>query len=153
MYRSNKEIVEAPEVEKLANKVIQDKGLALDDIGITYIKVYPHISKTKIATCRVANHREHFFTDGDDYIISVSGDIWDQLEKKRRRILVWHELEHVHPEYNESKGEYNYKTRRHDVEDFQSIIEEHGVDWFDEVKEILASFHDMNPEKKQKIRI
>jgi len=153
MYRSSKEIVEAPEVEDIGDKVIQEKGLALDDISISYIKVYPNISKTKVANCRVANHREHFFTDGADYIISVSGDIWDQLEQERREILIWHELEHVHPEYNEDKGEYNFKVRNHDVEDFQSIIEEHGVDWFDEMKTIVSSFHDMKPERKQKIRI
>jgi predicted metallopeptidase len=153
MYRSNKEIVEAPEVEKIGDEVIQDKGLALDDIEIAYIKVYPNLSKTKVATCRVANHREHFFTDGADYIISVSGDIWDNLDDKRKRILIWHELEHIHFEYSETRGEYNFKTRNHDVEDFQNIIEKHGVDWFDEMKEIVASFHDMDPEKKQKIRI
>lgn len=153
MYRSSKEIVEAPEVKKIGNKVIQDKGLALDDVSIAYIKVYPNLSKTKVANCRVANHREHFFTDGADYIISVSGDIWDHLEQDRREILIWHELEHVHPEYNEDKGEYNYKVRNHDIEDFQSIIEEHGVDWFDDMKTIVSSFHDMSPERKQKIRI
>ena len=153
MYRSNKEIVEAPEIKKLGDKVIQNKGLALDDIGIAYIKVYPNLSKTKVATCRVANHREHFFTDGADYIISVSGDIWDNLDDKRKRILIWHELEHVKPEYSEDRGEYNYKLRNHDIEDFADIIEQHGVNWFDDMKEIVASFHDMNPEKKQKIRI
>lgn len=153
MYRSSKEIVEAQEVKDIGDKVIQDKGLALDDIDIAYIKVYPNISKTKVANCRVANHREHFFTDGADYIISVSGDIWDHLDDERREILVWHELEHVHPEYNEDKGEYNFKVRNHDIEDFQSIIEEHGVDWFDEMKTIVSSFHDMKPERKQKIRI
>lgn len=153
MYRSSKEIIEAPEIEKIGDQIIQDKGLALDDIGIAYIKVYPNISKTKVANCRVANHREHFFTDGADYIISASGDIWDHLEQRRREILIWHELEHVHPEYNEDKGEYNFKVRNHDVEDFQSIIEEHGVDWFDEMRTIVSSFHDMKPERKQKIRI
>lgn len=153
MYRSSKEIEEAPEVEKIANEVIQDKGLELSMVDISYIKVYPNISKTKVANCRVANRREHFFTDGADYIISVSGDIWDNLERKRRWILVWHELEHVHPEFSEKRGEYNYKVRNHDVEDFQNIIEQHGIDWFDDMKEIVSSFHDLSPEKKQKIRI
>lgn len=153
MYRSSKEIVEAPEVKDIAEDVIQDKGLALDDIDISYIKVYPNLSKTKVANCRVANHREHYFTDGADYIISVSGDIWDNLGDDRREILVWHELEHVHPEYNEDKGEYNFKVRSHDVEDFIPIIEEHGVDWFGELKDIVSSFHDMDPKKKQKIRL
>ncbi len=153
MYRSSKEIEEAPEVEKLGDQVIQDKGLALDDIGIHYIKVYPNLSKTKVATCRVANHREHHFTGGADYIISVSGDIWDNLDDKRKEILIWHELEHIKPEFNEKKGEYNYKLRNHDIEDFANIIEKHGVNWFDEMKDIVASFHDMDPDKKEKIRI
>lgn len=137
----------------MAQNVIQNKGLALDDISIAYIKVYPNLSKTKVANCRVANHREHFFTNGADYIISVSGDIWDHLDDKRKKLVVWHELEHVHPEYNEDKGEYNYKVRNHDVEDFEAIIEEHGTDWFTGMKDIVASFHDMSPERKQKIRL
>lgn len=140
-------------MKQIGDNVIQNKGLALDDVDISYIKVYPNISKTKVANCRVANHREHFFTDGADYIISVSGDIWDNLGDERKEILIWHELEHVHPEYNESRDEFNYKVRSHDIEDFQSIINEHGVDWFDEMKEIVSSFHDLNPKKKQKIRI
>lgn len=153
MYRSSKEIKEASEVENIAEDVIQDKGLELSMVNIEYIKVYPNISSTKVANCRVANHREHHFTEGADYIISVSGDIWDELDDKRKRIVIWHELEHVHPEYNEDRGEYNYKVRRHDVEDFASIIEEHGVDWFGDLKTIVASFHDMEPDKKQKIRL
>lgn len=153
MYRSSKEIHEAPEVQDVAEQVIQDQGLELSMVDIEYIKVYPNISSTKVANCRVANHREHYFSEGADYIISVSGDIWDELDDQRKRIVIWHELEHVHPEYNEDKGEYNYKVRRHDVEDFASIIEEHGVDWFSNLKTIVASFHDMDPDKKQKIRL
>lgn len=153
MYRSSKEIVEGDEVKSVAEDVIADKGLELSMVDIEYIKVYPNISKTKVGTCRVANHREHYFTNGADYIISMSGDIWDELDDKRRRIVTWHELEHIHPEYNEDKGEYNFKVRRHDVEDFANIIEEHGADWFEDMRTIITSFHDLNPRQRQKIRI
>lgn len=151
MYRSTKEYRQADDVKKVAEKVIEDKGLDLNMCKIAYVKVYPNLSKTKVGECRVANRREHFFS-GADYIISMSGDIWDELDDDRRYILTWHELMHVHPEYNEKKGEWNYKVRNHDIEDFAKIIEEHGADWFSEVKDIVMAFHDMDPEKKEKIR-
>lgn len=151
MYRSTKDIEDAPDVKSVAEEVIEDKNMDFSMCNISYIKVYPNISKTKVGQCRVASRREHFYS-GADYIISMSGDIWSELDDKRKYILTWHELEHIFPEFSESKGEYNYKVRKHDIEDFADIIEEHGVNWFSDLKEIVMSFHDMDPKKKKKIR-
>ncbi len=150
MYRSTKDIEDAPDVEKVAEEVISDKNIDLSMCEVSYIKVYPNISKTTVGKCRVAGRREHFFS-GADYIISMSGDIWDELGDERKYILTWHELEHIAPEYSESRGEWNYKVKGHDVEDFIDIIEEHGVDWFNDMKDIVMSFHDLNPKKKKNI--
>jgi len=150
MYRSTKEYTEAPDVEQVAQEVIKQEGIDLSMCKVRYVKVYPYISKTTVGKCRVANNREHFFSNAD-YIIEMSGEIWDELDKDRRYILTWHELEHIHPEYSEKRGEYNFKTKRHDVEDFKNIIEKHGVDWFDDLKTIVSSYYDLDPQKAQKI--
>jgi predicted metallopeptidase len=151
MYRSTKEYEDAPEVEQIAEQVIQDKGMDLHMCDVKYLKVYPHISKTTAGKCKALNRREHHLSGGYDYAIEMSGELWDSLGPDRRYILTWHELMHIYPVYNDNKGEWNYKVRKHDVEDFEDIIEQHGADWFSEIKDINSSLYDLDPEKARKL--
>lgn len=151
MYRSRKEYVDAPGVEEVAEQVVSDKGIDVSMCEIKYVKVYPKISNTTAGRCKVANNREHHLSGGADYIIEMSGDLWDSLDDERRYVLTWHEIMHIAPEYSEKKGEYNYKVRRHDVEDFQEIIDEHGAYWFDAIRDINASVNDLDPAKASKL--
>jgi len=151
MYRSTKDYEDAPDVEKVAEEVIQDKGMDLSMCDIRYLKVFPHISKTKAGQCKALNRREHHLSDGADYVIEMSGELWESLDKDRRYILTWHELKHIDCEYSDKRGEWNYKVRKHDVEDFQEIIEKHGADWFSEIKDINSSLYDLDPQKSRKL--
>lgn len=152
MYRSTKDYEDAPDVENVAEQVINDKGMDLSMCDVKYLKVYPNISKTKAGQCKALSRREHHLSGGYDYVIEMSGELWDGLDADRRYILTWHELKHVYPVYSDSKGEYNYKVRKHDVEDFQEIIQQHGADWFDEIKDINSSLYDLDPEKTRKLK-
>jgi hypothetical protein len=152
MYRSTKEIVDAPDVEDVAEQVIKDKGIDLSMCEVRYVKMYPNISKTTVGQCRVANRREHFFS-GADYIILMSGEIWDDLDDDRRYILTWHELKHIHPTYSEKRGEWRHQVKGHDVEDFADIINEHGTDWISDLRTIVGSYYDLDPEKQDKVSL
>lgn len=151
MYRSTKDYEEAPKVEQVAQEVQNKEGMDLSMCDIRYLKVYPNISKTTAGRCKALNRREHHLSGGYDYVVEMSGELWDRLDADRRYILTWHELKHVYPVYNDNKGEWNYKVRKHDVEDFEEILDRHGPDWFQEIKDINSSIYDLDPEKSRKL--
>lgn len=151
MYRTSKQYEDADDVREIAERLIEEKNMGLDMCEIRYVKVYPKISNTTAGQCRIATHREHHLSGGADYIIEMSGDLWDALDAERRKILTLHELLHVYPVYNDKRGEWNFKLRSHDVEDFYSIIDEFGADWFVSIRDINASVHDLDPEQAGKL--
>lgn len=132
------------ELETLAQKVILDKHLDLDNIKIKYILVYPGISKKVAGRCVLSNPMIKLFGDCD-YIIQMSGDLWNALDNNRQKILMWHELLHVFPVNNEKTGELDYKLRDHDIKDFNVIIQAEGIGWFNELKTLFLSVYDLEP--------
>ena len=58
------------------------------------MKVSPYISKTVLGRC-IKSNRELRFYSGFDYIIEVSGNVWDKLDDEQKYILVFHELLHI----------------------------------------------------------
>lgn len=131
------------DVEKLANKVIADKNLDISPARIKYVLVYPHINKKTAGRCIMARPMVKLFGECD-YIIQFSGDLWDKLDDDRKEILMYHELLHVLPVMNDRTGEWNFKLRDHDIEDFSIIIKKHGTSWIDEVKTIFSSVYDID---------
>src|SRR5271157_4156665 len=116
-----KEFKEEPELKVLAEKVIDEQKLDVFPAKIIYLTVYPHVSKTTAGRCiRANNELKHF--SKHDYIIEMSGDLWDALDESTQYILMHHELLHVLPTMNEKTGEWEYKIRDHDVQDFSKII-------------------------------
>jgi hypothetical protein len=71
-----------------------------------------------------------------DFIILLNKDVWRNSEfgKKEKYALMDHELCHAEVVYNKKgklkkdiKGRYCYRTKKHDVEEFRSVIEHHGI--------------------------
>ena len=139
-----KQYVVSPELDKLAQDVIANKSLLVSPARVKYVLVYPHINKKTAGRCILANTMVKLFGDCD-YIIQMSGDLWDQLDDKRREILMWHELKHVLPIQNEKTGEWNFKLREHDVMEFFDIIKAEGIDWLSELKALHQSVYDLEP--------
>lgn len=65
------------------------------------------------------------------FIIEVSWEIWRRLPKEKRRALVDHELSHC--TFNE-KG--SPTTKAHDLEEFNHIVERHGI-WTNDIREFI----------------
>lgn len=131
------------ELEQLANKVIQLKNMDLSPARIKYVKVYPSISKKIAGRCMSAPPLIKLFGDCD-YVIQMSGKLWDQLDDQRKEILMYHELLHVKPIQNQKTGEWKFGVREHDIQDFYVIIKQYGIDWFSELRTLNASVYDLS---------
>jgi len=133
----------ADDVETVANKVFKTKNMDLQPATIKYIKVYPGINKKTAARCMLSNPMMKLFGECD-YVIQVSGDLWDKLDEDRKEILMWHELLHVLPIQNSKTGEWDFKVRDHDIKDFHVIINSEGINWFSELKTLFSSVYDLD---------
>lgn len=142
----NQDYVLSRDLEILADKVMHNQGMGLDGVRIKYLLVYPNINKFTAGRCSKANALLKVFGECD-YVIQMSGDLWDQLDDNTKEILMWHELLHVQPVINQKSGEKDFKLRDHDVQDFFTIIQKYGIDWFGNLKTLFSSVYDIEPEK------
>ena len=131
------------ELGSLAAEVVSVKRLDFTPAKIKYVKVYPLINKRTVGRCMLARPMIKLFGECD-YIIQMSGDLWDKLDDDRKKILMWHELKHVLPVQNSKTGEWDFKLRDHDVQDFMEIINEHGVSWLTDLKTLFSSVYDLD---------
>jgi hypothetical protein len=78
-----------------------------------------------------------------DFIIILNREVWQEatFDKKRRIALLDHELCHAAlsldkdlERTNDEKGRTVYRVRRHDIEEFRSVVEHHGCYKADLVK-------------------
>jgi len=141
---NKKEYVISDELEKFGEDTISEKQMTIIPAKIKYVLVYPAINKKTAGRCMLSNPMTKLFGKCD-YIIQMSGDLWDQLDETRRKILMWHELLHVFPVENSKTGEFNFRLRDHDVKDFYTIIKECGIDWFQDIKTMFSSVYDIDP--------
>ncbi|HVV37613.1 MAG TPA: putative metallopeptidase [Acidimicrobiales bacterium] len=70
------------------------------------------------------------------FVIELAEDEWINLSERQRRALVDHELSHCDA-YIDDDGELKLSTRGHDLEEFTSIVERHGL-WKGDVRRFVA---------------
>ena len=131
------------ELKELADKIIEEQ--LLDDVKeaeVGFVLVYPYISKNTAGRCIKASAEMKLYS-GYDYVVEMSGDLWDKLDEEKQYILMFHELMHIMPTYNDKKGEWNFGLVDHDVQDFRKIINKYGVDWIDELRTLAESVHEV----------
>lgn len=69
-----------------------------------------------------------------DFVILLNRDIWDDCDftDKQRLALMDHELSHACPQVDDEgvkrdqRGRVVWRTRKHDIEEFQAIVARHG---------------------------
>jgi len=86
--------------------------------------------------------------DGD-YVIIVNKEVWDLMNKSQRKAMLDHELCHAVVEYDDEKDSVKFKLRHHDCEEFNEIVERHGL-WRQEVKTLLHVCKNAKKKKKGK---
>ena len=62
-----------------------------------------------------------------DFMITVFDPNVLGFSDEQMKILIFHELLHIHIDYKD--GEEKYSTNPHDLEDFKYIIDRFGTDW------------------------
>ena len=117
---SDKQLMESPEVEKIANEVIKKHNMEFGPAEIGYFLVYPNISKQRAAKCIKAN-REVKYYSGNDYLIELSGELWDMLDSKTKEMVLYHELLHIDPSFKSKTQEWKMNLRKPDFADFYTI--------------------------------
>lgn len=140
------------ELKDIAEKVISAENMELSPATVEYLLVYPNISKVVAGRC-VRSGKELRFFSGYDYLIEISGQLWDALDDSVRYVLLHHELMHIMPVMNDKTGEWKFELRKHDIEDFSNIIKKHGIDWISKVKLGISSLYDLTPAQEDKIVI
>lgn len=149
---SGKQLLPSPELEAIAKEVLEKENIDLRPAEVGYLLVYPHLSKTTVARC-LKNTRETKYYSGFDYLIEVSGEAWDHLDEKTKYLLVYHQLLHIQPVFNEKKEEWNFKLRPHDFADFYEVNDKHGSDWYKVIQSTVSSLYDMNPMEEGRITL
>jgi len=151
----NKNYIIDESLKELANKIIKKEPLwfdpEVDNVKLGYMLVYPHISKTTAGKCIKSSDELKYFSSYD-YVIQMSGELWDVLGDDEKYILMQHELMHVFVTYDK-KGDIQYKIRQHDFEDFRIIIEKNGMDWLKVINASTETLYDLEPDPTRKIKL
>ena len=143
---SKKTFEVSADLKKLGEQVINDQKIDVYPAKLEFLLVYPNVTKSVAGRC-IRTGKELKFFSGFDYLIEMSGELWDTLDDKTKAILMEHELKHVCPVMNEKSGEWEFKLRDHDVQDFSSIIKKYGVDWISTVKLSVASLYEIDEQE------
>lgn len=151
-----KTYTESNELIDISKKVLDDPDTFFvafnkNDVKICYLKVYPYITKLVAGRCIKSSHTVKYFSDFD-YVIEVSGELWDKLNDITKEVLIWHELLHIQVEFNKN-GEKLLKLRDHDVKDFSEIIKRYGIDWFTDLRTFASSVYDLQPKDERKVTL
>ncbi len=147
---SDKQLMESPEVEAAASKVIENYNMDFGPAQIGYFLIYPNISKQRAAKCMKAT-REVKYYSGNDYLIEISGELWDMLDDDTREMLVYHELLHIDPVFKAKNQEWKMKLRKPDFADFYEINDRFGNEWYKTIQATVSSLYDMDPRQEGKV--
>lgn len=148
----DKQLMESPEIEAIAKKVIESYKLEFGPAEIGYFLVYPHISKQKAAKCMKAT-REVKYYSGNDYLIEVSGELWDMLDSKTKEMMLYHELLHLDPTFKSKTQEWKMNLRKPDFADFYSINDKFGNEWYKTIQATASSLYDLDPKQESKVSL
>lgn len=149
---SGKELLEAPEMEKLASEVLEDHKIDIGPAQIGFLLVYPNISKQRAAKC-VKSSREVKHYSGNDYLVEVSGELWDMLDNDTKKMLLYHQLLHIDPVFKAKNQEWKMKIRKPDFADYYVINDKYGNEWYKTIQATVSSLYDLDPRQEGKVTV
>lgn len=141
--RANKkaEYRDAPDVQEIAEKVIEELGLI--DAGFARIKYLFKVSEksTYNGKCALAGAKWKHLT-GFDYVVEVWSKFWDDSTPEQKRALLYHELLHV--ERTETKRGTKWVIRDHPVEAFPEEVQQFGA-WTPQLQNLAEILESKKP--------
>jgi hypothetical protein len=152
-FRSrDKTIHKSTQMRNLAEKVIKEKNLDIGPASVACLLIYPNISKKRAARVKKADHLLQFFS-GYDYTIEVSGDLWDMLDTDTQKMLLFHQLMQVAPEFKAKTQSWKFNLRRPDFADFYTINDKHGNEWYKTIQATVSSIYDLDPKNESEVKV
>lgn len=148
----DKELIESPEILEMAVKVIETHNINLGPAQVGYLLVYPNISKQRAAKCMKAS-REVKYYSGHDYLIEISGELWDMLDNDTKKMLLYHELLHIDPVFKAKNQEWKMQVRRPDFSDYYEINDKFGNEWYKTIQATVSSLYDLDPRQEGKVSV
>lgn len=149
---SGKQLMESPEMEKLASEVLETQNIEIGPAQIGFLLVYPNISKQRAAKCVKAT-REVKHYSGNDYLIEVSGELWDMLDDDTKKMLLYHQLLHIDPVFKAKNQEWKMKIRKPDFADYYEINDKYGNEWYKTIQATVSSLYDLDPRQESKVSV
>lgn len=149
---NGKQLIEDPQLETLAEEVISEHNIELGPADVGYMLIYPNISKTRAGKCMKASREVKHFS-GHDYLVEISGELWDMLDENTRHVMMFHLHLQMDPTYNEKKREWTMKTRKPDYHAFYEIDKKYGSTWYETIQATVSSLYDLDPKKENKVRV
>lgn len=150
--RSGKQFMNSPEIEEVAEKVIQERNIELGPASVCYLLVFPNISKKRAAKAKKASPELTFFT-GYHYLIEISGDLWDMLDNETKYMVVWNQLLHLDPQFKAKTQEWKFPIRKPDYTDYYEISDSKGSTWHKTVQATMSSLHDLDPRQEGQVSL
>lgn len=147
-----REFVLSDDMKLLAGEIIREERIDIHPARVEYVLVLPNISKTTAGKC-IKTGKELKFFSNLDYVIEISGDLWEALDTETKKILLEHQLRHILVIQNDKSGDWVYKIKKHDIQDFGKIVSRHSVDWIKKIKLSLSSLYDLTPAEEDNIQI
>lgn len=91
-----------------------------------------------------------------DALIEISRDIWEAASPQFREALMDHELSHLQvvmeeegtPAMDEGTGRLRTRIRKHDIEEFASVLKRHGA-YHENLRDFLDAFAKRKEEQKK----
>lgn len=134
----------APEVETIGKELIGAHHHYLQGVEVMFAwrsKAKRNGTKLVGGTARVVRGLQAFLAGREDdfYLIQVAQDVWATLTEEQRKALADHELCHC--------AEPDFETGAlgiipHDVQEFRSIVERHGL-WTQDLTSFARAFEQL----------
>jgi predicted metallopeptidase len=126
------EYSDAPEVQELADSVIEELGLMDASMArIKYLFLQADKSKDNANIALAGTKWKHL--TGYDFVVVVWESFWMGANAHKRRALLYHELLHV--ERSETKKGTKWSLRKHYVEAFPEEVQQFGT-WSPQLQEL-----------------
>lgn len=128
-----------PEIYRLLDRLIQENHPALFESEAKIVLVFQEFNPDKFGRlvwgkCQKATKLLAALTDYA-FAISLNAEVWGRITEKQREALLDHELCHANAEEDDDGG-WKFSLRRHDLEEFQAIVERHGL-WRGDVEDFI----------------
>ena len=154
--KTDKQFMESPEMEAIFAEVKKDKNIELGPAKVWLTLVYPNISKSKPAkTKKVSKELKHH--TGYDYMIQVSGELWDMLDSKTKYFLLWEEMLKLDPTFKSKDQVWVMKLRKPNYSNFYEIIDGEGHEEAKRLHETIqataSSLYDLDPKQEDQISL